>query len=147
MLLAVSAAPAQADWLSLPGLSAPGSSWVREYTTSPTQPATIYASTEGSGVWRSTDNGLSWKDFSDGLKTVPGAMNVRTVYISGTTAYAGTTAGLQVGRGRRLAAGRPGPGGEPEAAQEAQQGGADDLLPARRQDARGRSQRRGLLEP
>ena len=93
ILLAVTAAPANADWLGLPGLSAPGADWVREYTTA-VPPTTIYASTEGDGVYRSVNNGLTWSPFSAGLDTVPGAMNVRTVYTSGTTAYAGTSSGL-----------------------------------------------------
>src|SRR4029079_4357107 len=96
ILLAFSAAPAHAQqWLPIPQLKAPSASWVREYTTSITQAGTVYASTEGNGVWRSQTNGVAWRDFSDGLKTVPGAMNVRTGMLSGlSTAYAGTTAGL-----------------------------------------------------
>ncbi len=94
--LALSAAPAGAQqWLPIPDLKAPDASWVREYSTSLTQPGIVYASTEGNGVWRSASNGLGWTDNSDGLKQVPGAMQVRTVMLSGiSTAYAGTTAGL-----------------------------------------------------
>jgi hypothetical protein len=92
LLVTLGAAPAQAQWVGLKDLHDPGASWVREYTTAP--PLTIYASTEDDGVWRSLDNGVNWASFNSGLDTVPGAMHVRTVYTSGTTAYAGTTAGL-----------------------------------------------------
>src|SRR4051794_39390423 len=94
--LALGATPANAQqWLPIPDLKAPSASWVREYTTSLTQAGTVYASTEDDGVWRSTTNGVTWTDFSDGLKQTPGAMNVRTVMLSGlSTAYAGTSAGL-----------------------------------------------------
>src|SRR3954451_24192041 len=82
------------DWNGLPGLSAGnGANWVREYTTG-LPPTTMYAATEGDGVYRSTNNGITWSKFSSGLEKVPGAMNVRTVYTSDATAYAGTTAGL-----------------------------------------------------
>src|SRR4051794_30536986 len=82
------------DWNGLPGLNAGnGANWVREYTTG-LPPTTMYAATEGDGVYRSTNNGITWSKFSSGLEKVPGAMNVRTVYTSGATAYAGTTAGL-----------------------------------------------------
>src|SRR5215211_7624811 len=90
-VLTFGAAPARADWLGLPGLQAAG--WVREYTTS-TATLSMYAATEGNGVYRSTNNGLTWSSFSSGLTSVPAAMNVRTVFTSGTTVYAGTSAGL-----------------------------------------------------
>jgi hypothetical protein len=94
ILLMTVVAPAKAvDWVGLPGLNAPGSSWVREYTTG-LPPTTIYAATEGSGVYRSVTNGVSWQSFSDGLQGIPGAMDVRTVYLDGLTVYAGTGAGL-----------------------------------------------------
>src|SRR4051794_4440557 len=82
------------DWNGLPGLSAAnGASWVREYATG-LPPTTMYAATEGDGVYRSTTNGVTWSTFSSGLETVPGAKSVRTVYTSAATAYAGTSAGL-----------------------------------------------------
>src|SRR3954469_11524520 len=80
------------DWNGLPGLSAAnGANWVREYTTG-LPPTTMYAATEGSGVYRSTDNGVSWTPVNSGRTGA--ALSVRTVYTSGTTAYAGTSAGL-----------------------------------------------------
>src|SRR3954454_24429917 len=92
LVLAVSAAPASAGigtWNALPGLNAAaGSSWVREYATG-MPPTTIYAATEGGGVFRSLNDGLTWSSFSSGLNTVPGAMDVRTVFADTTTAYAG----------------------------------------------------------
>ena len=36
----------------------------------------------------------TWSAFNTGLEGIPGAKNVRTVFTSGTTVYAGTTAGL-----------------------------------------------------
>ncbi len=80
-------------WSSLPGLdAAAGASWVRAYAFD--LPTTIYAGTEGSGVYRSTTGGLSWSPFRDGLMDVPGGRNVRTIHVSGSTVLVGTTAGL-----------------------------------------------------
>lgn len=99
-LAAVTVAPAQAGigtWSSLTGLTdAAGAQWVREYTRgAPPNVTTIYAATEGDGVFRSTNGGLSWSPFSSGLQGVPGAMDVRTVYADGATRMlAGTSAGL-----------------------------------------------------
>jgi hypothetical protein len=101
LLMATSASPAQAGfhnpWIGLGGLNAAnGASWVREYAFSLAQPTTLYAATEDDGVWRSTSVGLTgWEDVSKDLKAnYPGANHVRTVYASGSTIYAGTTAGL-----------------------------------------------------
>src|SRR6478752_10077104 len=93
-LVTFAAAPAaHADWLGLPGLGAGTADWVREYATDSTK-ITMYAATEDDGVFRSTNNGVTWSAFNTGLEGVPGAKNVRTVFTSGTTVYAGTTAGL-----------------------------------------------------
>ncbi len=93
---AVTAPTAQAGlstWSSLPGLDAPaGASWVRAYAFD--VPTTIYAGTEGAGVYRSTTAGLSWAPFRDGLMDVPGGRNIRTIHVSGSTVLVGTTAGL-----------------------------------------------------
>ena len=129
--------------MALPGLSAPSSSWVREYTTG-LPPTTIYAATEGSGVYRSVTNGVSWQSFSDGLQDIPGAMDVRTVYLDGLTVYAGTGAGLFKSVGWQLDAGRPGPGGRSEEPDEAQRLRPGALQPARRLAAGRRRQRRRL---
>jgi hypothetical protein len=96
-LVALHTAPAlagPANWTGLIGLNdAQGPSWVREYATG-TVPTTLYAATEGDGVWKSTNDGVSWTDFSSGLENYPGAKDVRTVYTSGASVYAGTDAGL-----------------------------------------------------
>ena len=93
-LVTFAAAPAaQADWLGLPGLGSGTADWVREYATDTTK-VTMYAATEDDGVFRSSQNGVTWSAFNTGLEGVPGAKNVRTVFTSGTTVYAGTTAGL-----------------------------------------------------
>ena len=70
----------------------------------------MYAATEDNGVYRSTNNGLDWNAFNRGLEGIPGAKNVRTVFTSGATVYAGTSRGpVQVGRRRRVPARRAGP--------------------------------------
>src|SRR5215207_3222225 len=101
LLIAVSAAPAQAGihnpWLGLGGLNAANdASWVREYAFAAAQPTNLYAATEDDGIWRSTNFGLTgWTDVSKNLKiNFPAARHVRTVYASGATIYAGTSAGL-----------------------------------------------------
>jgi hypothetical protein len=97
LLLATSAAPAQAGlgtWNALPGLNAgAGAGWVREYATA-IPPTTIYAATEGGGVYRSLTDGLTWNAYNSGLESIPGAKDVRTVFTSGLSVYAGTSAGL-----------------------------------------------------
>lgn len=93
-LITFAAAPAaDANWLGLPGLGSGTADWVREYATDSTK-VTMYAATEDDGVFRSTNNGVTWNAFNTGLDGIPGAKNVRTVFTSGTTVYAGTTAGL-----------------------------------------------------
>ena len=93
----VVAAPAHAGlstWSGLPGLnSGSGANWVREYATG-TPPTTIYAATEGDGVYRSVTDGVTWAPFNTGLDGVPGAKDVRTVFTAGGKVFAGTSAGL-----------------------------------------------------
>jgi len=88
------AAPAQAapsSWSSLLGLTAlQNASWVRAYAVD-TTPTTIYAGTEGSGVFRSLNSGGTWSTFSTGL---PAGSNIRTIYPTPGKVYAGTTTGL-----------------------------------------------------
>lgn len=95
-LLLLTAPAAQAGlstWTGLPGLNAAsGASWVRTYATG-TPPTTIYAGTEGDGVYRSLTDGLVWAPFSSGLDA-PGARDVRVVYSGGGAIWAGTGAGL-----------------------------------------------------
>src|SRR5690348_6440762 len=94
-LLTFAAAPAaDANWLGLPGLNGSnGASFVREYATG-TPPSTMYAATEAGGVMRSVNNGVTWSPYNTGLENIPGAKDVRSVFTSGTTVYAGTSAGL-----------------------------------------------------
>ncbi len=101
LLTAASAAPAQAGihnpWLTQAGLTpAAGAHWVRDYAFSLAKPTEVYAATEDDGVWRGVAPGVAgWEDVSEDLKAnYPGAQHVRTVYISGTTVYAGTSVGL-----------------------------------------------------
>jgi hypothetical protein len=94
-LLALFAAPAQAGlstWTSLAGLSElSGASWVRVYASG-SPPTTIYAGTEGDGVFRSLNDGLSWEPFSSGLAGE--GMSIRAIFTSGGKVYAGTDGGL-----------------------------------------------------
>jgi hypothetical protein len=95
-VLAMSATPASAGintWTGLGGLNAASDAHhVREYTAG-VVPTTIYAATEGNGVYKTENNGLSWAPMNSGLNA-PGAKDIRTVFKSGTTMYAGTGAGL-----------------------------------------------------
>jgi hypothetical protein len=95
-LFLLAAAPAAraglSTWSSLPGLTAANNaSWVRVYTTG-TPPTTIYAGTEGDGVFESLTDGATWAPFSGGLSGA--ALNIRTIYVSSGKVYAGTTQGL-----------------------------------------------------
>ena len=55
------------NWTSLTGLTAgDGADWVRVYATG-TPPTTIYAGTDGDGVFKSVDDGLTWSSFSNGI--------------------------------------------------------------------------------
>lgn len=94
LLMAAPAAQAGlSTWTPLPGLGAAfGADWVRTYATG-TPSTTLYAGTEGDGVFRSITGGLEWEPFSDGLDA-PAARDVRVVFSSGGAAYAGTGAGL-----------------------------------------------------
>ncbi|MCW3065098.1 MAG: hypothetical protein JWN32_2270, partial [Solirubrobacterales bacterium] len=92
LLGAGSARAGFSSWSSLPGLTAAGGAdWVRVYATG-TPPTTIYAGTEGDGVFQSVTDGVGWAPFSGGLPA--GGKNIRTLYVSSGKVYAGTTAGL-----------------------------------------------------
>ena len=98
MLVSAIAAPVAhaglSDWTPLVGLSANspgGPQWVREYATG-TPPTTIYAGTEGNGVFKSVNDGVTWAPFNDGLDE-PGN-SVYALYTSGGMIYAGTDSGL-----------------------------------------------------
>jgi uncharacterized protein (TIGR03437 family) len=55
---------------------------------------TLYAGTQGSGVFRSTDNGRSWVEVSDGL--IGQALFVYDLLSSGSNLYAATADGLYI---------------------------------------------------
>jgi hypothetical protein len=79
-------------WTSLPGLTAATkATWVRVYTPG-TASTTLYAGTEGSGVFKSVDGGLTWKPFSTGLPS--GDKAIRAIVVVAGKVYAGTDAGL-----------------------------------------------------
>jgi hypothetical protein len=88
------AAPAQAflinSWTQLGNLTpANGANWVRTYDSGL---ATLYAGTEGDGVYRSTTAGVSWDAFSGGLPST--AMNIRALIGAGGGELAGTDTGI-----------------------------------------------------
>lgn len=100
LLPALGAAPAQAgpgDWTSLAGLSDNGGpainnpSWVRTFATG-TPPTTIYAGTDGAGVWKSVNDGLTWSQYSNGLDS--DSLEINQIYTSGGNVYAATSGGL-----------------------------------------------------
>jgi hypothetical protein len=64
--------------------------WVRalEFTL----PGTIYAGTEGSGVFRTSNNGVTWTEQNAGLQGA--AQDIRAFYTSGSDVIAGTGVGL-----------------------------------------------------
>lgn len=87
-------------WYGLPGLNAgAGAQWVRAfaYNDPPgdTAPDIVYAGLEGGGVSRSGNGGATWAPFNGGFAD-PSAVRVRALLssASGTTAFAGTDAGL-----------------------------------------------------
>jgi hypothetical protein len=64
--------------------------WVRalEFTL----PGTVYAGTEGNGVFRTVNNGVTWTEQNSGLTGA--AQDIRAFHTSGTTVLAGTGTGL-----------------------------------------------------
>lgn len=98
-ILLTGAGTAQAGlstWDNLPGLNAAaGAGWVRVYAAD-TVPTTLYAGTEGDGVFKSTNSGLTWSAFSGGL---PAGSNVRALLTGGGKVYAGSDTGLWVSSG------------------------------------------------
>src|SRR4026207_1868377 len=56
------------SWTSLPGLTpADGANWPRFFFNVTSDPLTFYAGDEDNGVFRSTNDGVSWNPFSSGL--------------------------------------------------------------------------------
>jgi hypothetical protein len=64
---------------------------VRVYATG-TPPTTIYAGTEGDGVFRSLNDGLTWEPFNSGLESE--GSHVRVIYTGEGKVFAGTDGGL-----------------------------------------------------
>src|SRR4051794_35787714 len=99
-------------WSSLPGLNAlSDANWVRVYATD-TPPNIIYAGTEGDGVYKSVNAGVTWTPFSAGLDA--GARNVRTIFTSNSKVYAGTEDGLWATSGGAWSPMAQGPEEDPE---------------------------------
>ena len=98
LLPLLTTAPAHAfsgDWNPLGGLdAAAGGDWIRDYETGPA-PGTVLAATEGGGIFRSTDAGVSWRAVNGGLVD-HAAKTVRALALDGTRMLAGTQAGVFV---------------------------------------------------
>ncbi len=73
-------------------MNVPGTAgtWARAIEAD-TPPTTVYYATEGSGMFKSTNGGLTFDAFSGGLSG--GALTVRAI-VPGSTTYAGTQDGL-----------------------------------------------------
>ena len=84
----MAAAPGWADttWVNMPGTA---DTWVRSIEAD-TPPTTVYAGTEGSGVLKTTNAGLSWDFFNGGLAA---GANIRDIVPGGTT-YIGADTGV-----------------------------------------------------
>ncbi len=149
LLLTLSVAPAQAglgSWTSMPGLTAPGSSWVREYATA--HPPDDDLRRNGGrrrlplgqrrphvGVVQQRPGGVSGRDER--------AHGVHQRALDGLRGHQRRP--VQVRRRRALAAGGAGSGGRPEAARRSSTTPCrPSSRPARRRDARRRRQRRRL---
>src|SRR5690348_14882696 len=86
-LIPASASASTTSWTSLPGLTpADGANWPRFFFNVTTDPLTFYAGDEDNGVFRSTNDGVSWSPFSSGLGQ---SLSIRTLY-NGDSILAGT---------------------------------------------------------
>ncbi len=98
LLPLLTTAPAHAftsEWTPLGGLNAvSGGDWIRDYETAAT-PGTVLAATEGGGIFRSVDAGVSWRAVNQGL-TDQSAKIVRALALDGTRMLAGTQRGVYV---------------------------------------------------
>jgi hypothetical protein len=56
----------------------------------PTTPGLLFVGLDGSGVYKSTNDGANWA----ACAAQPDSLSIRSLLISGTTLYAGTTAGV-----------------------------------------------------
>jgi hypothetical protein len=81
------------QWDGLANLdSAHGAKWLQTFGTSITSPSTLYAGFLGDGVFRSTDDGISWAPVNDGLtstlaKTVRAFLTPQTGPVLAGTAH------------------------------------------------------------
>jgi hypothetical protein len=82
------------SWLPLPGLNASaGADWVRVFANDALAPTTLYAGTEGHGVFVSPNAGLTWAPLSGGLDD-GSAKLVRAILSSPLQTLAGTQKGV-----------------------------------------------------
>lgn len=92
----LTAAPAQAadtGWVPWSGpTGADAEAWVRTFTDSG---STVYAGTEGSGVFRSTNSGSTWSKFAGPLPSAEANL-VRDIELNGPDVLAATSAGIFV---------------------------------------------------
>lgn len=79
--------PGWIHWVGPSGEDA--DAWVRVFGSFGT---TMYAGTEGDGVFRSTDNGITWSAFSTGLP--PGSDSIRDIDAGATSVTISTDGGL-----------------------------------------------------
>ena len=64
----------------------PEGGWIYALAIDPTAPNTLYAGTNGGGVFKSTDGGTTWSAFNTGLTN----LSVYALAIDSTMLYAGT---------------------------------------------------------
>src|SRR5580704_16390656 len=97
-VLAPSARAGLGDWTPLAGLtdnpsaaSIDNPEWVRTFQTG-SLPLTIYAGTEGAGVWKSVNDGLTWSNFSSGLNN--DSLDIYQLFTSSGNVFAATSGDL-----------------------------------------------------
>src|SRR3954471_7097695 len=115
-LIACSTAQAGlSTWSSLPGLdAASNANWVRVYANEgPPKINVLYAGTEGDGVYKSTNAGLTWAPFSGGLDE-QAARNIRTIFTGDGKVWVGTEAGLFASSGGAFSPVAQGPEDDPQ---------------------------------
>jgi photosystem II stability/assembly factor-like uncharacterized protein len=82
---------AQGDtWTSLGG---PDGGIVRALAVDPVTPSTVYAATDGGGVFKSADGGGSWTAINAGLSSGSTVMALAVDPVTPSTVYAGTNGG------------------------------------------------------
>lgn len=94
LLTPASAQAFSGSWNPLTGLNHDsGGGWVRALERDAVAPTTVYAATEGGGVYRSTDAGVSFRALSNGLLS-GSARTVRTILPLPGRVLAGTQEGV-----------------------------------------------------